>query len=249
MAYITGLSIQDFQMNSPRIIPAIVRAFFSSFVEGIVEGSLPEANGPQSVEPRQMKQLLLDHYEEMAQFLYESVFDAIAIVNYPSHEQLEQRLRETDPASLNAMSLMQHACRTDKLFNLMADEYRRNFYAVLQGHVMSIEEYFEVINEDMAPLEAGKVSSDIAIRAMVIAVIRGYQSGRKAVKAHTKPANVVCIYRLLADNMQTLLHNSPVNTPDDIDLNELFLAVCKTPENMNTMLENMQRVMQSVAEE
>ena len=49
--------------------------------------------------------------------------------------------------------------------------------------------------------------------------------------------------------MQTLLHNSPVNTPDDIDLNELFLAVCKTPENMNTMLENMQRVMQSVAEE
>ena len=74
-------------MNSPRIIPAIVRGFFSSFVEGIVEGSLPEANGPQSVEPRQMKQLLLEHYEEMAQFLYESIFDAIAIVNYPSHEQ------------------------------------------------------------------------------------------------------------------------------------------------------------------
>ena len=145
--------------------------------------------------------------------------------------------------------MMQHACRTDKLFNLMADEYRRNFYAVLQGHVMSIEEYFEVINEDMAPLEAGKVLPEIAIRAMVIAVIRGYQSGRKAVKAHTKPANVVCIYRLLADNMQTLLHNSPVNTPDDIDLNDLFLAVCKTPENMNTMLENMQRVMQSLAEE
>ena len=69
MAYITGLSIQDFQiMNSPRIIPAIVRGFFSSFVEGIVEGSLPEANGPQSVEPRQMKQLLLEHYEEMAQY-------------------------------------------------------------------------------------------------------------------------------------------------------------------------------------
>lgn len=236
-------------MNSPRIIPALVRGFFTSFVEGIVEGSLPETNGPQNVEPRQMKQLLLEHYEEMAQFLYESIFDAIAIVNYPSHELLEQRLREADPSTLNAMSLMEHACRTDKLFNLMADEYRRNFYAVLQGHVMTIEEYFEVINEDMAPLEAGKVTSETAIRAMVIAVIRGYQSGRKAVKAHTKPANVVCIYRLLVDNMQTLLHNEPVKTPDDIDLNDLFLAVCKTPENMNTMLENTQRVMQSLAEE
>lgn len=236
-------------MNSPRIIPALVRGFFTSFVEGIVEGSLPEADGPQTVEPRQMKQLLLEHYEEMAQFLYESIFDAIAIVNYPSHEQLEQRLREADPSTLNAMSLMQHVCRTDKLFNLMADEYRRNFYAVLQGHVMSLEEYFEVINEEMAPLEAGKVPSETAVRAMVIAVIRGYQSGRKAVNAHTKPANVVCIYRLLVDNMQTLLHNEPVKTSDDIDLNDLFLAVCKTPENMNTMLENMQRVMQSLAEE
>lgn len=236
-------------MNSPRIIPAIVRGFFTSFVEGIVEGSLPESDGPQSVEPRQMKQLLLEHYEEMAQYLYESIFDALAIVNYPSHEDLEKRLREADPKSLNAMTMMQHACRTDKLFNLMADEYRRNFYALLEGHVMTVEEYFEVINEDMAPLEAGKVQADVAVRAMVIAVIRGYQSGRKAVNAHTKPANVVCVYRLLADNMQTLLHNAPVVTPDDIDLNDLFLAVCKTPENMNTMLEQMQRVMQAMANE
>ena len=136
-------------MNSPRITPAIIRAFFTSFVEGIVEGSLPESDRPQQVEPRQMKQLLLDHYEEVAQYLYESVFDSLAIVNYSSHEILEQRLREADPKTLDAMTLMQHACRSEKLFQLMADEYRRNFYALLAGHVMTKEEYYEVINEEI----------------------------------------------------------------------------------------------------
>ena len=66
-------------MNSPRIIPAIVRGFFSSFVEGIVEGSLPEANGPQSVEPKQMKQLLLDHYEEIAECSFRNGCQAIVL--------------------------------------------------------------------------------------------------------------------------------------------------------------------------
>ena len=234
-------------MNSPRIIPAVIRAFFTSFVDGIVEGSLPESNGPQSVEPKQMKQLLLEHYEQVSQYLYESTFDAIAIVNYPSYELLEKRLREAEPSSLNAMTLMQHACRSEQLFQLMADEYRRNFYALLSGHVMSLEDYFEVINDEFVPLEEGNIPSDVAIRSVVMAIMRGYQSGRKAVQAHGKPANVVCIYRLLVDNMQTLLHNTPVVTPDDCDLNELFLAVCKTPENMNIMLESIHQEMQSMA--
>lgn len=208
---------------------------------------MPESNGPQSVEPKQMKQLLLEHYEQVSQYLYESTFDAIAIVNYKSFDILEKRLREADPSTLNAMSLMQHACRSEQLFQLMADEYRRNFYALLSGHVMSLEDYYEVINDEFMPLEEGNIPSSTAIRAVVMAVIRGYQSGRKAVSAHEKPTNVVSIYRLLVENMQSLLHNSPVSTPDDCDLNDLFLAVCKTPENMNTMLESMNNVMQSMA--
>ncbi len=235
-------------MNSPRIIPAIIRAFFSAFVEGIVEGSLPQTDRPQHVEPQQMKQLLLEHYEEVAQYLYESVFDALAIVNYTTPDLLEKRLREADPNTLDAMTLMKHACRTEQLFQLMADEYRRNFYAILAGHVMTKDEYYEAINEEMCPLMAGKVEEKTAVRALVMAVVRGYWSGRKAVKAHERQMNVVCIYRLLVDNMQTLMHNSPVETPDDMDLNELFLAVSRSPENMNTMLETMQQVMQGLAE-
>lgn len=234
-------------MNIPRILPAIVRGFFTSFVEGIVEGNLPESNGPQSVEPKQMKQMMLEHYEQTSQYLYDSIFDSVAIVCYKDFEKLAQRLREADPATLNAMTLMQHACRTEPAFQLMADEYRRNFYAILSGHVMSLEEYFDVINDEFMPLEDGNIPSDIAIRAVVKAVVRGYQSGRKAVSANDKPANVVCIYRLLADNMQCLLHNAPVETSDDCDLNDYFLAVCKTPENMNAMLEAMNEAMAEVA--
>lgn len=229
----------NIDMNIPRTIPAIVRGFFTAFVEGIVEGSLPEADGPQKVEPRQMKQLMLEHYEQMSQYLYESIFDSVAIVCYKTPEQLEKRLREADPTSLNAMTLMQHACRTEQAFQLMADEYRRNFYAILSGHIMSLDEYFDVINEEFMPVEEGNIPAETAIRAVVKATMRGYQSGRRAVKADHKPNNVVCLYRLMAEGMQCLLHNSTVEISDDSDLNDYFLAVCKTPENMNTMLESM----------
>lgn len=234
-------------MNIPRILPAIVRSFFTSFVEGIVEGSLPESNGPQSVEPKQMKQLMLEHYEQTSQYLYDSIFDAVATVCYKDPDQLVSRLREADPSSLNAMTLMQHACRTEQAFQLMADEYRRNFYAILSGHVMSLEDYFDVINDEFMPLEEGNIPALTAIRAVVKASVRGYKSGRVAAKANDKPANVVCVYRLLADNMQCLLHNAPVETSDDCDLNDYFLAVCKTPENMNAMLECMNETMQEMA--
>ena len=52
----------------------------------------------------------------------------------------------------------------------------------------------------------------------------------------------------LTEIQRALLHNNQVETPDDIDLNVLFLAVCKTPENMNTMLESMNQVMQEMVE-
>ena len=39
-----------------------------------------------------------------------------------------------------------------------------------------------------------------------------------------------------------------MNALEDIDLNDLFLAVCKTPDNMNTMLESMNQVMQEMVE-
>jgi hypothetical protein len=41
-----------------------------------------------------------------------------------------------------------------------------------------------------------------------------------------------------------MLHSRPLEFSDEADLNDMFLAVCRTPENMNTMLSVMQQTVQ-----
>lgn len=225
-------------MNPPRIIPAIVRAFFSSFVEGIVEGSITDVNQQVDMSPKQMKQLLLEHYEEVSQYLFHVCFNPLAMISYPNAEALEKILRDPQvQPTLNPQTMLQYACGGAEMCELMIEEYRRNFYAILGGHVMSVEEFFDGIDAMAMPAKMGTISETRAIRSLVLTVKEGFKAGRKVVGAENKPMNQIYIYRLLEDNMQCLMHDAPVVVDDEADLNDTFLAVCGSMENMNTMLE------------
>lgn len=243
-------------MNSPRIIPAIVRAFFSSFVEGIVEGSIKDVNEQVDMTPQKMKQLLLEHYEEVSKYLFNVCFNPLAIVSYPNAESLEKILRSEleakrkaliaegknpEEASLDPQIMLQYACGGADMCELMIEEYRRNFYAILGGRVMSVEEFFDGIDVTAMPAKKGNISEQRAIRALVMTVKEGFQAGRKVVGAENKPMNQIYIYRLLEDNMQCLMQDAPVHVDDEADLNETFHSVCGSMENMNTMLEEVMR--------
>lgn len=227
-------------MNQVRIIPAIVRAFFSSFVEGIVEGSIHDVNQQVDMTPQQMKQLLLEHYEEVSKYLFHVCFNPLALVSYDKMETLEKILRSQDPDSLNPQSMLQYACGGAEMCELMIEEYRRNFYAILGGRVMSVEDFFEGIDTVSMPAMQGPVSQQRAIQALVLTIKDGFKAGRTVVGAQDKPMNQIYLYRLLEDNMQCLMHDGPLNIDGETDLNETFLTVCRSPENMNFMLECLQ---------
>lgn len=226
-------------MTPIRIIPAIVRAFFSSFTEGIVEGSQKDINQQTEITPREMKELIVPHIEEVSKALFEVCFNPFALVSYPNAEVLESILRKEQ--DLNPQKMLQYACGGAEMCELMIEEYRRNFYALLSGHVMSVEEFFEGIDPVSMPAMSGNVAAQRAIRALVMTIKDGFKAGRHVVGADDKPMNHIYIYRLLEDNMQCLMHDAPVHVNDEADLNETFVTVCGGMENMNFMLEEVMR--------
>lgn len=239
-------------MTPIRIIPAIVRAFFSSFVEGIVEGSIQDVNEHIDMTPQRMKQLLLEHYEEVSKYLFQVCFNPLAMVSYPNAEMLEKILRKEladrqqkiiseggnpSDATLDPQEMLSYACGGAEMCELMVEEYRRNFYAILGGRVMSVAEFFDGIDAVSMPARSGNVSEKQAIRALVLTIKDGFKAGRSVVGAGNKPMNQIYIYRLLEDNMQCLMHDAPLSIDEETDLNNTFLQVCGSMENMNTMLE------------
>lgn len=227
-------------MTPIRIIPAIVRAFFSSFAEGVVVGSMFSNDGhdalSETVTPQKMKQLMLEHYEEISKQLFNVCFNPFALVSYNDVSVLESILRKQDPESLTPQNMLQYACGGAEMCELMIEEYRRNFYSILAGKILTVEEFFDGIDVIATPAKMGNVSEERAIHALVLTIKGGFHAGRQAVNADDKPLNQIYIYRLLEDNMQCLMHDAPVHVDDEADLNETFTKVCGGMENMNIMI-------------
>lgn len=196
----------------------------------------------EEVTPQKMKQLLLEHYEEVSKYFFNVCFNPIALVSYNDISLLESTLRKQDPESLTPQVMLQYACGGAEMCELMIEEYRRNFYAILGGKIMSVEEFFEGIDIESAPVAMGNMTAERAIHALVLTVKEGFNAGRKVVGADDKPLNQIYIYRLLEDNMQCLMHDAPVHVDDEADLNETFTKVCGGIENMNIMIKYISQV-------
>ena len=121
----------------------------------------------------------------------------------------------------------------------MVAEYRRNFTSLLSGRVLSLEDFYAGFPDGY--LADAQGSQQLAVRILTQTVIRAFFAGRKDYQGGT---NQIYLFRLLIENMQCMLHAKPMDFDDDADLNEMFAAVCITPENMNTMLTTMQQTLQ-----
>lgn len=228
--------------------PALIRAFFASFAEGVLSENAEHQKEAVELTPQRVKQIMLEHYEEISKHYFDILFNPLAIIHYDTAEELIALLRspEVSPTLKTPMDLFRHVCRTEEAHEDMVTEYRRNFTSLLSGRVMSLEDFFEGFPEGY--LEDTDGHSEREVRALTQVVVKAFFAGRKAAKADAATGvNQVYLFRLLMDNMQCLLHSHPVEMSDDIDLTEAFMKVCRNEENMNTMLQTMQAVLQETA--
>lgn len=222
--------------------PAIIRAFFASFAEGILSSEAERQNGTVEMTPQAVKKVMLDHYEDISKNFFDILFNPLAILHYDTAEELVGILRSPDiaPNIKTPMDLIRYACRTDEAHEDMVTEYRRNFSSLLAGKVMSINDFYEGFPEGY--LEDSTCHSEREVRALTQVVVKAFFAGRKAAKGESSAtgSNQVYLFRLLLDCMQTLLSSAPIEMDDDIDLNAAFIAVCRNEHNMTTMLNTMQ---------
>ena len=224
--------------------PTIIRAFFASFAEGILSAHAESEKGTIEVKPQMVKQVMLEHYEEISKNFFDIMFNPLALLHYDTAEELIAILRSPDiaPTIKTSMDLFRHACRTEEAHEDMVTEYRRNFSSLLAGKVMSIEDFYDAFPEGY--LQDSDRHMEREVRVLTQVVVKAFFAGRGAAKANTSSgSNQVYLFRLLLDCMQTLLHSRPVLMDDDIDLNAAFLLVCRNEQNLGTMLKAMEEAL------
>ena len=221
--------------------PAIIRAFFASFAEGILSANAERQEGTVEMTPRIVKTVMLEHYEEISKNFFDVMFNPLAMLHYDTAEELIAILRspEIAPTIKSSMDLFRHACRTEEAHEDMVTEYRRNFASLLAGKVMSLDDFYGGFPEGY--LQDSDEHKEREVRALTQVVVKAFFAGRKTAKAECAAgSNQVYLFRLLLDCMQTLLHSHPVAMDDDIDLNAAFLLVCRNEQNLATMLKAME---------
>lgn len=221
--------------------PAIIRAFFASFAEGILSANAERQEGTVEMTPRIVKTVMLEHYEEISKNFFDVMFNPLAMLHYDTAEELIGILRspEIAPTIKSSMDLFRHACRTEEAHEDMVTEYRRNFASLLAGKVMSLDDFYGGFPEGY--LQESDEHKEREVRALTQVVVKAFFAGRKTAKAECAAgSNQVYLFRLLLDSMQTLLHSHPVAMDDDIDLNAAFMLVCRNESNLSTMLQTME---------
>ena len=221
--------------------PAIIRAFFASFAEGILSAHAESEKGTIEVTPQMVKQVMLEHYEEISKNFFDIMFNPLALLHYDTAEELIGILRspEIAPTIKSSMDLFRHACRTEEAHEDMVTEYRRNFASLLAGKVMSLDDFYGGFPEGY--LQESDEHKEREVRVLTQVVVKAFFAGRKTAKAECAAgSNQVYLFRLLLDSMQTLLHSHPVVMDDDIDLNAAFMLVCRNEQNLGTMLKAME---------
>ena len=226
--------------------PAIIRAFFASFAEGILSANAERQKGTVEMTPRIVKTVMLEHYEEISKNFFDVMFNPLALLHYDTAEELIGILRspEIAPTIKSSMDLFRHACRTEEAHEDMVTEYRRNFASLLAGKVMSLDDFYGGFPEGY--LQESDEYKEREVRVLTQVVVKAFFAGQKTAKAECAAgSNQVYLFRLLLDSMQTLLHSHPVAMDDDIDLNAAFLLVCRNEQNLGTMLKAMEEAVLS----
>ncbi|MBO7645844.1 MAG: hypothetical protein J6S52_02415 [Prevotella sp.] len=241
-------------MKSNNFQPALIRAFFSAYTEGVLATDADMQEEVVELTPQRVKQIMLEHYEEISKHFFDILFNPLALLHYDTAEELISILRspEVAPTLKSPVDLFRHVCRTEQNHEDMVAEYRRNFTSLLSGRVLSLDDFYAGFPEGY--LDSVEGNQELAVRILTQTVVNAFFAGRKAALAKKTGnkaiqqggTNQIYLFRLLVENMQCLLHSKPVLFDDDADLNEMFRIVCVTPENMNTMLTTMQQTLTTI---
>ena len=154
-------------------IAALVRAFFKYYVTGVLEAQT-DGDKLENFEPKNMKRMMLNHYERISTHFNQEAFYALARMNYEANE-IESLLRQFATPATTEIELVRFACRTDEIYAVMVEEYKRNFTNLLAGHIETEEEH---VNSYTHNPSIGEIDIDIAENIISRMAAHAYERGK-----------------------------------------------------------------------
>ncbi|NPD92140.1 hypothetical protein [Xylanibacter muris] len=225
------------------VLAALVRGFFLGFTEGIISSN----DDRETAKPQRIKQIMLNHYEEIAGEFHANMFIPIANINYSYEEIIEKVSANGNDFS----SLMRIACKTESLYKAMVDEYKMNFQCLLEGRIMPAREYISAYTRDNESNDSA-IATDLAVDIVTGATARSYICGLKKNATGNVSINQPRLYRIVMDVINVLLNgcNEHEELPDDTDgIFRIMIKACRTRRNMNVMLESINNTYRQLIEE
>ena len=220
-------------INRSRVVTAMVRGYFHSFFSGQIDALSPDKK---KLEPREYKQLLVNNFEKLSSHFVSVLFPVLIRLNYDDLSQVTADMKRRHfSSSTSSKLLLRYACGSKALYDLVTAEYQKNVYALLEGHLLTKEEFFS----SCPTLQADDtVPVSLAIRSIVRVQMQAYATGVTSAQSSTKNLRQATIYRLMLSGMACLLHNEPIEFEEE-NLELMFRKVSLNSENFERLMDEM----------
>ena len=220
-------------INRSRVATAMVRGYFHSFFSGQIDALSPDKK---KLEPREYKQLLANNFDNLSSHFVSVLFPVLIRLNYDDLDQVTTDMKRRHfSSSTSSKLLLRYACGAKALYDLVTAEYQKNIYALLEGHLLTKEEFFS----SCPTLQADDtVPVSLAIRSIVRVQMQAYATGVTSAQSSTKNLRQATIYRLMLSGMVCLLHNEPIEFEEE-NLELMFRKVSLNSENFERLMDEM----------
>ena len=220
-------------INRSRVATTMVRGYFLSFFSGQIDALSPDKK---KLEPREYKQLLVNNFENLSSHFVSVLFPVLIRLNYDDLSQVTTDMKRRHfSSSTSSKLLLRYACGSKALYDLVTAEYQKNVYALLEGHLLTKEEFFS----SCPTLQADDtVPVSLAIRSIVRVQMQAYATGVTSAQSSTKNLRQATIYRLMLSGMVCLLHNEPIEFEEE-NLELMFRKVSLNSENFERLMDEM----------
>lgn len=220
-------------INRARVVTAMVRGYFHSFFSGQIDALSPDKK---KLEPREYKQLLVNNFEKLSSHFVSVLFPVLIRLSYDDLDQVTTDMKRRHfSSSTSSKLLLRYACGSKALYDLVTAEYQKNVYALLEGHLLTKEEFFS----SCPTLQADDtVPVSLAIRSIVRVQMQAYATGVTSAQSSTKNLRQATIYRLMLSGMESLLHDSPISFEEE-NLELMFRKVSLNSDNFERLMDEM----------
>lgn len=235
------------QVEKYRVLAVLVRGIFEGFTAGVVD--CHEKQQDEKLRPQNIKRLMVERYEKIADVFHSLIFFPLAVLNFTNGEA-EKIVREAERERWTMGQLIKAICATEEMYNAMVEEYKRNFTLLLDGKYLAVQDLWKNYTRQSGKAES--VDNDISIRLVVRAVMTAYARGIRSGGTGKVTLHQPTLYRLLIESMMCLFETRlmPMATLNrGVSVMALLLRACKTQDNVDTLLHEMERTYQELVKD